>query len=214
MKLPRGGDGTPGVLEGPLHPPWALPVPGGPPLSLYSLPPTRRHEPLYPYQPSPQTKHLGLIYLCIPWTKCWHGVCPPERFGEELRFSEPKGMRKAALWDVWIEQRDRKAGIHKGVLLLLFSCPVVSYSLATSWTVAHQALLSMGFPMARILEWVAISFSRGSSRPSDQTHVSCIGRRILYEPPVKPICLQTPKEQSRNVYYRDIYRTRVLGRHR
>ena len=213
MKLPRGGDGTPGVLEGPLHPPWALPVLGRPPLSLYSLPPTHRHEPLYPYQPSPQTKHLGLIYLCIPWTKCWHGVCPPERFGEELRFSETKGVRKAALWDVWIEQRDRKAGIHKGVLLL-FSCPVVSYSLATSWTVAHQALLSMGFPMARILEWVAISFSRGSSRPSDQAHVSCIGRQILYEPPVKPICLQTPKEQSRNVYYRDIYRTRVLGRNR
>ena len=33
---------------------------------------------------------------------------------------------------------------------------------------------------ARILEWVAISFSRGSSRPRDWTHVSCTGRRILY----------------------------------
>ena len=32
---------------------------------------------------------------------------------------------------------------------------------------------------ARILEWVAISFSRGSSRPRDQTQVSCIaGRRF------------------------------------
>ena len=29
------------------------------------------------------------------------------------------------------------------------------------WTVAHQAPLSMGFSQARILEWVAISFSRG-----------------------------------------------------
>ena len=36
-----------------------------------------------------------------------------------------------------------------------------------------------GISPARILEWVAISFSRGSSRPRDQTHVSCIGR-ILY----------------------------------
>ena len=34
--------------------------------------------------------------------------------------------------------------------------------------------------LARILEWVAISFSRGSSRPRDQTCVSCIGRWILY----------------------------------
>ena len=32
----------------------------------------------------------------------------------------------------------------------------------------------------RILEWVAISFSRGSSQPRDQIHISCIGRQILY----------------------------------
>ena len=31
-----------------------------------------------------------------------------------------------------------------------------------------------GILQARILEWVAISFSRGSSRPGDQTQVSCI----------------------------------------
>ena len=44
---------------------------------------------------------------------------------------------------------------------------------AIPWTVACQVLLSMGFPQARILKWVAISFSRGSSRPRDQTQVSC-----------------------------------------
>ena len=36
---------------------------------------------------------------------------------------------------------------------------------------------------ARILEWVAISSSRRSSRPRDWTHISyssCIGRQILY----------------------------------
>ena len=33
---------------------------------------------------------------------------------------------------------------------------------------------------ARILGWVAISFSRASSPPRDWTHVSCIGRWILY----------------------------------
>ena len=36
---------------------------------------------------------------------------------------------------------------------------------------------------ARMLEWVAISFSRGSSQPRDQTRVfciSCFGRWILY----------------------------------
>ena len=33
---------------------------------------------------------------------------------------------------------------------------------------------------ARILEWIAISFSRGSSWPRDWTHVSCIGRQVLH----------------------------------
>ena len=36
-----------------------------------------------------------------------------------------------------------------------------------------------GISQARILEWVAISFSRGSSRPRDQTWVSCIAGRVF-----------------------------------
>ena len=37
-----------------------------------------------------------------------------------------------------------------------------------------------GILQARILEWVANSFSRGSSWPRDRTCVSCTGRWILY----------------------------------
>ena len=33
-----------------------------------------------------------------------------------------------------------------------------------------------GIAQARILKWVAISFSRGSSQPRDGTQVSCIAR--------------------------------------
>ena len=36
-----------------------------------------------------------------------------------------------------------------------------------------------GILQARTLEWVAISFFRGSSQPRDRTCVSCIGRWIL-----------------------------------
>ena len=36
-----------------------------------------------------------------------------------------------------------------------------------------------GILQARILEWVAISFSRGSSRPKDRTRVSCIASRFF-----------------------------------
>ena len=38
----------------------------------------------------------------------------------------------------------------------------------------------LGILQARILEWVAISFSRGSSWPRDWTHIFCIDRSILY----------------------------------
>ena len=44
-----------------------------------------------------------------------------------------------------------------------------------------------GISQTRILEWVAISFSRGSSQPRDQTQVSCIaGRLFTTEPRRKP----------------------------
>ena len=40
---------------------------------------------------------------------------------------------------------------------------------------------SVQISQARILEWVAISFSRGSSQPRDQTHISCISKQVLYD---------------------------------
>jgi len=64
-------------------------------------------------------------------------------------------------------QHNRKVEV-----LVVQSCPVF----VTPWTVACQALLSMGFIQARLLEWVAIPFSKGPPQPKDQTHVSCIGR--------------------------------------
>ena len=49
-----------------------------------------------------------------------------------------------------------------------------------------------GILQARILGWVAISFSRGFSRHRDRTHVSCIaGRFFTSEPPGKLMEIQT-----------------------
>ena len=61
--------------------------------------------------------------------------------------------------------------------LVAKSCP----ALVTSWTVACQAPLSMGIIQARILEWVAISFSRVSSQPRNRTQVSCIAGRFFID---------------------------------
>ena len=46
-----------------------------------------------------------------------------------------------------------------------------------------------GIFQARILEWVAIIFPRGSSRLRDWTHVSCIGRLIHYHWATKKVAV-------------------------
>ena len=78
-------------------------------------------------------------------------------------------------------------GIWQGHILLLCllklyaeCCAVLScfshvWLFETPWTVAHQASLSTGVLQARILEWVAMPFSRGSSQPRDWTQVSHVG---------------------------------------
>ena len=52
-----------------------------------------------------------------------------------------------------------------------------------------------GISQAKILEWVAFFFSRGSSHPRDWICISCLGRQILYcwatrESPMAPcVCV-------------------------
>ena len=64
-------------------------------------------------------------------------------------------------------------------------CSVIQLCLTLCDPVHHSPPISSvyGIFQARILEWVAISFSRGSFQPRDWTHiswVSSIGRQILY----------------------------------
>ena len=67
-------------------------------------------------------------------------------------------------------------GPYRGLFLQLL-CHV--WLFATPWTVACQAPLSMEFSRLRMLEWVAILLTRGSSWPRDRTQVSCIAGRFL-----------------------------------
>ena len=60
----------------------------------------------------------------------------------------------------------------------VLSRSVVSDS-ATPCTVGRQAPLSMEFLQARILEWVAMASSRGSSQPRDRIQVSRIAGRLF-----------------------------------
>ena len=59
-----------------------------------------------------------------------------------------------------------------------------------------------GILQARILEWVAMPSSRGSSQPRDQTrvsYISCIGRREA--PPGKPLTvLGDPNADDKKIH--------------
>ena len=107
--------------------------------------------------------------------------------------SKKEWVANCLLWGVVKLHREVRKSYHKWIAVRFLgvgvgtdACmPVGTFShvwlFSISWTVVCQAPLSMGFP--RILEWVAISSSRGSSWPRDQTHVSCvscIGRWIIY----------------------------------
>ena len=64
--------------------------------------------------------------------------------------------------------------VHNACAVLVLGPSDMSDILRPPQTVAHQAPLSMESRQAGILEWVAMSSSRGSSQPEDWTQVSFI----------------------------------------
>ena len=63
----------------------------------------------------------------------------------------------------------------------------MSNSFANPWTIVCQSSLSMGFPRQKMLEWVAISFSKGSSNLGiEPASPALAGRYFTLEPPGKP----------------------------
>ena len=75
------------------------------------------------------------------------------------------------------------------VICLIWYSGACAKSLQSCLTLCHAMDCSppgfsvLGILQARLLEWVAISSSRGSSQPGDRTrisYVSCIGRQVLY----------------------------------
>ena len=90
-------------------------------------------------------------------------------------FSQIRYLRKSKGWLLTPEIWEKMVC---GTCMCVFSHSVMSDSL---YHVDCSPLGSSvhGILQARILEWVAISFSRGSFLPRDQTHVSFIGRSSL-----------------------------------
>ena len=67
-------------------------------------------------------------------------------------------------------------------MYLICCCYLVAQLCLTLWDSMYCSLLGSSFhriSQTGMLEWVAISFSKGSSQPRDRTHIY-IGRWILY----------------------------------
>ena len=75
-----------------------------------------------------------------------------------------------------------------------------------------------GILQARILEWVGVFSSKGSSQPRNRTHISCsAGRFFTAEPWGKPMKPHVPREVASN-YCLALYKISLLlftiGQHR
>ena len=120
---------------------------------------------------SPLPGHPRLLLEWVPaglsqgWWRCCSEALPPSEM-------------TTSVWRVMVGQlgigKD-DAGLCSATQSCLTLCNPMGYNPPGSSV--H------GIFQARILEWVAIPFSRGSSRPGDRTHfscISCIGKQILY----------------------------------
>ena len=113
------------------------------------------------------------------------GRSPGERNGSPLQYSGLENSMDRTVHGV-TESRTRLSNFYFHFQGYLLVTVVVVELLSHVWLFCNPMDCSLpgpsvhGFLQARILEWVAISFSRGSLQPRDQTCVFCIGRQILY----------------------------------
>ena len=89
-------------------------------------------------------------------------------------------MKNSSTGSIRVKWKYLEESVIADVFFLLCSVAKLCLTLfSTPWTESGGFSVH-GISQARILQWVTISFSRGSSSPRGQTHISCIGRQILY----------------------------------
>ena len=111
--------------------------------------------------------------------------CPLQKKFEGFDLAS-KGSRALHTSPGQLDHRMSYHNLHDGGLVIK-SYPI----LPAPWSISQPGPSVHWISQARILAWVAISFSMGSSWPRNRTHVSCIGRWILYhwatsEAPIPP----------------------------
>ena len=126
------------------------------------------------------------------WGCAWHLPSTSQRPGVVLSPSYASPPEVLTAHSCWTKQVDSNPGLAADPSFSL-DCAHLCPTLCNPMDCSPPGSSVHWILQARILEWVAVSFSRGSSQPSDQTHVFYIGRGILYhcatwEAPSLPTC--------------------------
>ena len=128
-----------------------------------------------------QKKANSLLYTILTWQKVSQEPLLLDR--RKLNLVHVKGMM------LWAEHREAPVQLAQCLMCYVlshFSCVSDSMDCSLPGSSVH------GIFQARILELVAISFSRGSSQPRDRASVSCLADGFFTpEPPGKPSVLST-----------------------
>ena len=130
----------------------------------------------------------GCVITLLSWTSCIVSFYSFDFISQEKMYVSIWDTWSLSMTEEWIYFSLSWKEIYGITNLPVHSkrhcCCLVSKSCLTLfvalWTVAHQGSSVHGSFQARILEWVVISSSRGSSQPRGWTHVSWIDRRIVY----------------------------------
>ena len=94
----------------------------------------------------------------------------------ELRSHMPESVDKKIIRKKTSSCKETPGTDNSQQFVALVQLPSHVQLFATPWSSSSVH----GIPQARTLEWVAISFSRGSSQPRDRTCVSCLAGGFFY----------------------------------
>ena len=133
-------------------------------------------------------KKWHLSRLCTFYTSLWRGQIRPQGGSlyllehlniVMLTFAEHHNSLGSFLIDLYCRYQFIYVSEYSEILiLLLFNLSVVFKCFATPMDCSLPGSSVDGISQARTLEWVAVSFSRGSSQPRDWIH-RLVGRQIL-----------------------------------
>ena len=124
-----------------------------------------------------------LQHVRLPCPSLSPGVCSNPC---PLSWNPPEGFLYSENWKIQGSSTFSES-ISKPVLVMCVFTKS-SLTLCDPMDCSLPGSLVHGILQARILEWVAISSSRGSSRPRDQTGVFCLaGGFFTTEPPGRPM---------------------------